>query len=297
MSKNQLSNEEIELVRRARSVQQQASTVGLSVEERPIQQAETAVDYDTFIPIVGLPSGGSFYRGHISGQPLKVEDLLLIQTINDKNYYRVFTEIFSRRIRGIDPHEILLSDEIYFALWLRANSYPGYNFPHDGFTCENSECGINVPSGSVEFGFGDMEFNVPSLDEIRGEFAGGDRAVITLNSGLKIGISMRRRKHMARVENILKRDYYDYGGTPSDELVRLLNVASVVTIGDHSDIMDVVAKLRSLRPIEFVEILKHIKRLTIPSEPTIKLKCPACGEVTQFTGYVFRPEFFLPVDE
>ena len=73
--------------------------------------------------------------------------------------------------------------------------------------------------------------------------------------------------------------------------------AAFTAIGESSDIMDVVARLRGLKPVEFVEILKHIKRLTIPAEPIINLKCPSCGEVTQFSGYIFRPEFFLPVDE
>lgn len=296
MAKNQLTEAEIEMVRRARATQSQASSVGVNVEER-VSDASTVTEYDTFIPITGLPSGSGFYRGGISGQPLKVEDLLLIQTIGDKNYYRVFSEIFARRIKGIDPHDILVSDEVYLALWLRANSYPGYSFPHDGFTCENPECGIFVPSESVEFGFQDMEFGNKDVPSIRAEFGAGDVASITLNTGLKVNIAMRRRKHMARVERILQRDYYDYGGTPSDELIQLLNVASVVSIGESTDIMDVVARLRAMKPIEFVELLKHIKRLTIPSDPTISLKCPVCGEVTQFTGYVFRPEFFLPIDE
>lgn len=299
MAKNQLSEEEIEIIRRAREVKNQASRMGVSVEEPETTKTLSAqsVSYDTFIPIVGLPSEGAFYKGAIAGQPLKVEDLLLIQSINEKTYYRVFSEIFSRRLKGIDPHDILVADEIYLALWLRANSYPGYNFPHDGFTCENPECQIEVPAGSVEFGFMDMEFESPNIDDIKKAFAGNNSTVVKLKSGIPVEITMRRRRHIARVESVLQRDFYGYGGTPSDELVQLLGIAAVVSFGDTVDIMETVSKIKNLSPVDFVDLLKHMKRLNIKAEPTIKLKCPACGEVTQFTGYVFRPEFYIPVDE
>ena len=93
---------------------------------------EVVKQYDNFIEIDGLPSQGVLYRDTLMGQALKVEDLLQIQTLDETNVTQRFTEIFGRRLRGIDPLEILLVDELYISLWLRATSFPNYGFPDDG---------------------------------------------------------------------------------------------------------------------------------------------------------------------
>lgn len=299
MTKNQLTSADVEQLRKAREAQKAAKQMGVAAVEQQHQQPATpitSVSYETFIPIDGLPSGGSFYQSTISGQPLKVEDLLLIQTINERNWYKVFTEIFSRRLRGVDPHNILVCDEIYLALWLRANSYPGYNFPHDGFYCGNIDCGVEVSSSAVDFGFLDMDFTQDKLHEVQAKFGGRNTTTLVLKSGLEVTMYMKRRSHLARVESVLHRDFYAYGNNPPDELRQLLNIASIVSFGDGMDVMDTVARLRQLTVMDFSDLISQIKRYTISGEPSIGLKCPACGEVTHFRGYTFQPSIYIPVD-
>ena len=298
MAKNQLSSEDIELLRKAREAQKQLSQTGMDAS--PGERVETAkpvVNHETYIPIDFLPSGGFFYQNKISGQPLKVEDLLLVQSLNERNSYKVFSEIFSRRLRGVEPHDILVCDEIYLALWLRANSYPGYNFPHDAFTCKNPECELDIPHGAVEFGFMDMDFTPKNLDVVKAKFGGKNSTILTLKSGREVTMYMKRRKHMARIESFLNRDYYAFGNRPSDELVQLLGVASVITFDEGMDIMDVVSGLKSLTPVEFSDLISQIKKYTMTGEPSIGLTCPACKEVTRFSGYAFQPDLFIPIDE
>lgn len=296
MTKNQLSSADVEALRKMRQAQKTAEKLGVPVAEPQQPAPVTSVSYENFIPIEGLPSGGSFYQNTLSGQPLKVEDLLLIQTINERNWYKVFTEIFSRRIRGVDPHNILVCDEIYLALWLRANSYPGYNFPHDGFYCSNPDCGVEVPSSAVEFGFLDMDFATPQLQVVMAKFGGRNSTTLTLKSGLEVTMQMKRRTHLARVEAVLHRDFYAYGNNPPDELRQLLNIATIVNFGDGMDVMDTVARLRQLTVMDFSDLISQIKRYTLSGEPSIDLKCPACGEVSQFKGYTFQPNIYIPLD-
>jgi hypothetical protein len=299
MAKNQLTDADVAELKKAREVTRAAKQMGAGIPSPETHESISpvkVVSYETFIPIEGLPSGGTFYPNTVSGQPLKVEDLLLIQTINDRNWYKVFTEIFSRRLRGIEPHNILVCDEIYFALWLRANSYPGYNFPHDGFYCSNTECGVEVPSSAVEFGFLDMNFTQHKLKEIQAKFGGRNSTIITLKSGLEVTLFMKRRSHLARVESVLHRDYYAYGNTPSDELRQLLNIASIINFGDATDIMDTVARLRQLTVMDFSDLISQIKKYTLSGEPSIGLTCPVCGEVTHFQGYTFQPSIYIPID-
>ncbi len=297
MAKNQLSAEDIEILRKARESQKQIYQSGMDVSGEMIDTSTPVVNHETYITISDLPSGGFFYPNQISGQPLKVEDLLLVQSLNERNSYKVFSEIFSRRLRGVEHHDILVCDEIYLALWLRANSYPGYNFPHDGFTCSNPACGIDIPSGAVEFGFMDMDFTPSNLDVVKAKFGGKNSTTLALKSGRNVTMYMKRRKHMARVEHLLNRDFYVYGNRPSDELVQLLNIASIVTFDEGMDIMDVVQMLKSLSPVEFSDLISQIKKYTITGEPSIGLTCPACTEVTRFSGYSFQPDIYIPLDE
>lgn len=292
--KNQLSADDIAAVQEARRKLKAGATAGVQLQE---ETKYTATTHDTFIPIDGLPSKGLFYPTEIYGQPLKVEDLILIQTMSDSNLHKTFSEIFSRRIKGINPLDILVGDEIYLALWLRANSYPGYNFPHEGFICQNTECGVTVPSDSAEFGFMDMDFDDPLVHQIQEAFKSSSETEVTLKQGTKVKIALKRRKHIARIQSILKRDYYDYNQQPPIPLVFALGVAAIVSFDDcGTDLMDIVNRIQSLSAIEYADLHNYIKKYSITSDPTVRVKCPVCGEVSSFSGYTFRPEIYIPTD-
>ena len=288
---NVISQEDMELLNRARNVRQQAQASGISIDEAPVVKPTT---HETFIPISGMPSRGLFYPTTLEGQPLKVEDMLLIQTINGENNFKVFGDIFARRFRGVMTGDLLACDELYLALWLRANSYPGYNFPYDTFECDH--CGTEVPPGMVEFNFLDMDFNQANFADVTAKFNGKDTTIITLKSGKVVGLRLRRRKHNMRVMDLLHRDYHAYGKTPPAKLVQLLYMAVVLDFGTN-DLMEAIEHINALEVIDYNSLLNQIKKYSISGEPEISMKCPACKEVTRFTGYTFQPDFYFPSDE
>ena len=288
---NTLSEADIDRIKKARQQTQIAAAQGFSIEESPTVPTQA---YETYIPIDGLPSTGLFYTGTLRGQPLKVEDMLLIQTINGDNNFKVFGEIFARRFNGVNTNDILSCDELYLALWLRANSYPGYNFPHDGFECRH--CETSVPSGLVDFNFLDMDFKQANFAEVAGKFAGSDSTVLTLKSGKEVGLVMRRRKHNLKVMNLLHRDFYAYGTTPPDKLVQLLYLGVVLDFGT-SDLMETTEHIQALSVMDYNSLLNQVKKYTLTGDPTIMMKCPACQEVTRFNGYTFQPDIYFPSDE
>jgi hypothetical protein len=288
--KKQMSSVEVEALKQAKAAKLQAASMGVNVEEQVSSSAK--VSYDTFIDIDNLPSKGKFYSNIVQGQGLKVTDLLLIQTIDDTNAFRVFNEIFGRRLRDVPAHELLIADELYLSLWLRANSFPGYKFPHDGFRCMH--CELDVIDGNAEFDFLDMDFTCDNLDEIAEAYAGENAIERELSSGTKVSIKLKRRSAQGRVEAIIKRDFTQYGNPVPDELFQLMHLASVVSFG-QSDLMETVNSLQKLSPVEFVEVLSLIKKYSLDNEPTINMACPSCEGVTPLSGYSFRSEVYLPI--
>ena len=296
MAKNTLNQTDIDKLRKVRENDgKQPETFVDPYKVHTVPQR--TIQYDTFIPIDGLPSRGLFYKNELKGQPLKVEDLLLIESINDKNFHKVFNEIFSRRIIGIESHEILVCDEVYLGLWLRANSYPGYPFPHDSFICENPECETPIPENMIEFGFNDMDFNDDNIKTIYDQFGHDGCAEMQLKSGKKFTLYLRKRMHNARIQFALHRDFYAIGLTPPDELIKLLDIAVVVKFPDIKDIMETVAQIKTLTPMEFAELKTKVNKFRINGDPTITLKCPVCKEPIQFNGYTFRNDIFIPYVE
>lgn len=291
---NQLSDEDIALLQQARAAQKALASVGLASEEKAPTQSNTAPEYENFIEITGLPSKGLFYDGPVYGQPLKVMDLLLIQGVDETNAYQRFTEIFGRRLRNIDPNELLIADEMFIALWLRANSFPGFNFPNLPYTCIN--CGHKASMDESSFGFSQITFDISNFNNLIDELNGKDHIVIELPVCKQgVIIYLRRRKHQAKVEFVIKRDYTNYNKEPDEQMVDLLTLASVIDVG-LNDLRQVVDEIKEMNPVDFVYLIKQINKYSMASTPIVNYNCMACGEGTLTRGYPFRPEIFIPVD-
>ena len=253
--------------------------------------------YENFIEIDGLPSKGVFYDSPIMGQPLKVEDILLIQTMDESNVNQRISEILSRRIRGINPSDILIMDELYITLWLRANSFPEYGFPDDGFVCSNDSCDYSISDDEYEIGFHNISYEVtPESTEIYDEYADKGYIERTLSSGRVIRVLPRRRSHELQVDHILFKEFYNKGKIPDDDYHNLLRLATSVDIGSNStNIQTIVEDIKQLSALEFVEMIKIINSAALTSTPVVNHRCPMCEEVTPVKGYPFRPELYLPI--
>jgi hypothetical protein len=91
---------------------------------------------DTLIPITGIPSNNICYEDEAAGMPLKVHDLMMLESMmSDPNTTdSVITSIF-RKYTNINPNSILEGDESYILMWLRENTFPDSPLIHS-FTCK-----------------------------------------------------------------------------------------------------------------------------------------------------------------
>lgn len=314
-----LDPESLEVLQQARAVQRQMRNLGMSnVEplERPQkpQPVHTKIDkeietppaaapasqevvsHENYIEIENLPSRGLFYRNQMKGQALKVEDLLLIQGIDELNVNDRFNEIFGRRINDVLPDEILSVDELYISLWLRATSFPGYNFPADGFVCENPKCDFELNDPEYEIPFQQITWDVNKLPEDIVEYYKERGCVpVVLPSNKTVDVYMGRRFHTNQVFKVLKENYYDLDREPSDEDVDILKIASVTDTG-NPDLLGRANEIKKWDVIDFLELIKAVNKYNLTAEPVVNHICPKCKEVTSIKGYPFRPEIFLPLN-
>lgn len=315
---NIIDADAIAALRQAKEAQRQLRSLGIGIEESSkhniidTQKPATKITsqhptppasspgshekkiYDTFVEIGGLPSKGLFYRNTIMGQALKVEDLLLIQSIDDTNIQSRFDEIFARRLRDVIPSEILLADELYISMWLRATSFPGYNFPSDGFVCSNDTCDFVLDDPSYEIPFNQITWDANILpDEIMKSYSKDGFVTVSLNSGKRVDIYMGRRFHTSHMYDIIKKDFYDKDLDIEVEYLDLLRVASIIDIG-IPDLRERIEDIKSWNILDFLDLVKLVNKYTLIVEPIVNHICPKCGEVTSHKGYPFRPEVYIP---
>ncbi len=294
MTAERLDSDAADAIRKAREAQEklvEAGAAGL------ITEGSATPTNETFIELTGLPSKGLFYKTPLKGQALKVEDILLLSNFDESNVQEKFHEIFSRRIKGALPREIMACDELFLAFWLRKSAFPDLGFPTIGHVCENPECGFENPPGSVHFDINDIEFDIKNFDEISKEFLESNGKIkVTLPSKKEYTISLRKRGHIDRYREVLKKDYFANGIKVPDGMEELLTLAAVLNVGVE-DIRDTVRGLKELSPVDFVTIMKKVKHYSLIEMPTIKMPCVKCQEVTPVLGYIFLPSTFFPIDQ
>ena len=288
-----LSPEETALIMQARQAQTKMSSVGAVDTGPQSNQSHMPPPDDTFLEINGMPSAGAFYQTQVYGQPLRVQDLLLIQSVDERNIAGRFDQIFNRRLWGISPGEILIIDELFLALWLRATSFEGYNFPALPFDC--TACNYESKSDEASFNWPDISWDVTDVSEKVKLFEKGYYETILPKSQIPVKIFLRRRKHMTIVQELLKKDFWDYGKEASSEYYELLLMSSILDIGAN-DLRQTAAYIQELPAIDFVTLIKEINKSSMEATPVISTKCPRCQETNPVMGYPFRPDIYLPTD-
>lgn len=287
-----LSAEDAALLMQAKAAQVKLAQAG-AVDSGLQNAHQLPPPDDTYLEIDGLPSGGVFYGTQIYGQPLKVNDLLLIQSVDEKNISARFDQIFKRRIWGIEPGELLVIDEMFLALWLRATSFEGYNFPSMPFTCTN--CGHEAKPDEAEFNWPDVGWDTSDIESISKLHEKGYYETVLPQSKIPVKIYLRKRKHLNIVNNLLKRDFWNYNKDASNEYYELLLMAVILDMG-VGDLKQTAAFIQELPAVDFVTLIKEINKASVDSEPVVKVRCPSCQEVNPVTGYPFRPDIYLPTD-
>lgn len=287
-----LSSEAQLLIMQAKQAQTKLSSVG-AIDVGSYENASIPPPDKTYLEVDGMPSGGSFYKTQVYGQPLKVQDLLLIQSVDEKNVTSRFDQIFNRRLWGIKPGEILTIDEMFFALWLRATSFEGYDFPAMPFQC--TSCNYESKPDEAFFNWGDISWNVNNIENTFKLHESGAHEVVLPKSQVSVKIHLRRRKHMNIVNELIKRDFWNYGKEPSDEYYELLVMCSILDLG-ASDLKETAAYIQELPAMDFITLINEINNASVDAEPVINVKCPRCQEENPVTGYPFRPDIYLPTN-
>lgn len=309
----ELDPEALATLRQARATAAQLRNMGIPIqplEPQPLKQEkpnvvknEPVTTYDNFIPIQNLPSKGLFYRNKLHGQALKMEDLIQIQSMDDSNLIPNFTEIYSRRLRGVDAEEILTADELYIALWLRASSFPDSDHYKGGFTCSNEECKFKMTDPTYRVPFQQITFETETMpDEVFKLHQEHGYVEETLpESGKVIQIELRRRYHSRIIDDVLYSEFYSKEVLPKPHQLNLLKIASVVKIDDIV-LEDAEALKKRLDVINNIstkdsyQLIKYINNNSFMADPVVNHICPLCGTVTKSRGYLFRIEEYLPAD-
>lgn len=302
------------LLRQARAANNQMRNIGMPVtplepQVAPVIQPLTVnkpvpvktadpVAYENFVEITYLPSKGLFYSNKVFGQPLKMEDILQVQTMDDDNLITNLGEIFSRRIRGVTSDEITVADELFLALWLRATSFPNSDHPADGFACTNEECEFVMKDPAYTVKFQQITFDAPNMpDDLYEHYkTTGIAEDILASTGQKVAIEIRRRYHTRLIHDILDEDYYSKDILPSKYYRNLLRIASITHIDGIEDLRERAVRIGNLETSESYELIKLINKYSLSAEPVVNHICPACGEVISVRGYPFRYETYLPAD-
>lgn len=251
---------------------------------------------ENFISIEGLPSTGLCYQTTIYGQPLKLEDIIQVQTMDKRNYPEKFNEVFTRRIKQVQPDAILSADELYIALWLRANSFPDSRHRMGGFTC--SHCTYKVSDPEYSVGFDQIDFVTNVDPEIIFEMYKEKGYIETElpSTQRKMIIHLRRRYHDLKVYELVKAEYYSKGKMPPNEYLTLLKLASLVEFEYQMDLKQKSEMIKNFQPKESVEFIKLLNKHSFSSEAIVNHTCPKCGEVTPMKGFPFRFEQYIPFD-
>lgn len=252
-------------------------------------------DYEAFSEIRGLPSTGALYGNPISGQAFKLMDLLMLNDIDSENITTVFNELYARRLRGVDPEDILSCDDPYILHWLRASSFPDQPLPGIlWFECP--ECGQRneAPANSNGFdvGFYNLDFNiVGDVKSILAKHAQGYYA-FRLPDGRECDVYLRRRSHDRMVDEAVNQYAKDIGKPMPQYLREIIKAAVVLEIEECENLNDKINYLSNMNVGDATKMFEEINAASLTTVITARLKCPKCGkEVKVF--YPFRLDQYI----
>lgn len=237
---------------------------------------------DNYYQVTGLPSKMKFYPEGtvIEARPLKVLDVKLLSSLNDKNFNSIINTILSRTIRGINVGNILVADKYYIIFWLRANTYKdsSYTMKFDCPKCDTH----------AEYNFGLDCLNINELDESF-DFS---KEFTLPQSGAKLLFKLPSVEEEGRLEDFLGKNT---DGIYKDLDRDVLAVSNVVTSvnGEKLSLLQKYEFLSDLFPGDYALVESYIEAFDIGIDGEMSVKCNNCGGISPL-GITFQKEFFLP---
>lgn len=259
--------------------------------DRPFDISADNPDFNAFTRISRLPSEGLFYPGDLYGQSLKIIDNYTLDAIaaDKSDTITGVTAILGRRMRGIDPMDVLTIDEPYLLHWLRASSFPENGLPYPGYDCPH--CGFDTDT-DIEFrdykiGFRQLKFKLTK--DIKAVYelhrAQGYHKTF-LPDGRECHVYLRRRRHGATVNDFVA----DWNDTHEEQLgadmLRVVGIAAIVEIEGCENMDEKVDYISNIPSRDRKKFEEAIVEGTVACDIFVSLNCKRCGGVVE-TPYPF----------
>lgn len=267
--------------------------------DRPFDFNTDVPDFDAFTRISRLPSQGLFYPNELLGQSLKLIDNYALDDINDgtANTRTALNSILRRRIRGIDPQDILTCDETYILHWLRASSFPEHGMIHPGYVCPHCEFDTSEdenPFHDYRIGFRQLKFTlskdirqVYELHRTNGYHTG------FIGDGREFHVYIHRLRHATLLNDFII-DWEDENDIAIPTYMR--NIAGIATVVEIEGIDNADDDERMKAKVKYISELprkyrKDFENLVV--EGTVNCKITAVTNCVNCGGVVETPYPFL----
>ena len=255
-------------------------------QEAIIQQAkENEANEPGFFAIDGLPTDGQFYPEgtEIRARTMKVTEVKMLSNMDETNANDLINDILRRTVRGIEIEDLFTADKLYIIFWLRANTYKdsGYEVTFDCPLCKKKSATYN------------FELDVLKIQKYSDEQYKKFTSEITLSSGNKITLKLLTVQDENDNQKFLKQNENSMMDFDT-EIISLCRMIASIN-GDKK--MGMLEKYRfvteELNPQDYAYIESFVQDCGIGIEPSVDVKCNACGGSTE-SVLPFRPDFFLP---
>lgn len=241
-------------------------------------------DNDLYLPIKGLPSGGKLYRNQmgipitIKGMPFKVEDTTALAAMKDEENHEVVDDVFRKRLKGVQPEELLEMDRKYILAWMREQTFQRAPLRRT-FAC--SHCGHVNLHRIVELkdfvkyvlpdGVSEPEFDLPE-------------------SNKRVKLRFERRRDVIRVRDYIKQ--FENYRRITDADVKRFRIASLI---DGKSLETALEFMAELSPIDNAVLNTQFDRCNMGMTDIAALNCEKeeC-ENTNLVPVPFRSEYFVP---
>jgi hypothetical protein len=254
-------------------------------------------DFNVFTPVTHLPSKGLFYPSQIYGQSLKLIDNYYLDDIVDgsANTRMALNAILGRRIRGIDPLDILTIDEAYLLHWLRASSFPKRGLWHPGYVCPH--CKFDTDSDNVyndfRIGFRNLKFTLTKdIDSIYTLHAENGYHTGFLDDGRECHVYVHRLRHAVELSKFISEWEKRNGVNAPNAVLKAAGVATVVEIEGCDDMRAKFDYISEMPESQKETFEKLVVEGTVACNVSAAIECGRCGGMVE-TPYPFHVPWFV----
>ena len=264
--------------------------------DRPLD-FDPSRDVNVFTPISHLPSKGLFYPGQLFGQSLKLIDNYYLDDIVDgsANTRTAINAILGRRIRGVDPLDILTIDEAYILHWLRASSFPKHGLWHPGYKCPHCQFDTDTDNVYNDFriGFRNLKFTLTKdIDVLASLHGTNGYHTGFLDDGRECHVYVHRLRHAVELNNFIGKWEERNKMVAPNAVRKAAGVATVVEIEGCENMDEKFAYISELPENQKENFEKLVVEGTVACNVSAVLTCGRCGGVVE-TPYPFRVQWFV----